>query len=716
MRIFEDKTNILFTAIVIAALSTVLPACGGNAIIEKAKADIDLPAADDKDSDGNPDQGEIPSDGLLDFLNMDYPGLEETRKAYAAGDMEAACIALKEYFRHRVNVVNTDIDINNTSVSGSARNIAAQALEYRFYVKNFSEQKNGGQESDIFYCFGNPATGEIDWYAHLNTVPDNEFRTQRHRFQWMEPQAKVYHAEKDERHVRNWIEVYSNWRRTFPYPGRKINQSTEYQWHGLQTAERTRLLIDLILYYYIDSENFAPETFCTFLKSLEEHVEMIRMNWYYKEDHNIYASQLTALLKAAILLPEFRRCREWLEDGTARLARSMDGQFLADGVHVDLDPSYHMGTMANFSSCIRLAEANRTEGFPEGMVTRMERAAEFIMDITYPDYTIDNFNDTRNSSYNGRILKRNLGNYSDMFPDNGHLKWVATEGIQGICPDYLAKEYPDGGYYILRNRWGSSNATMMVLKNNYNFPGTFHCQPDNCTFCIYHHGRILFPDAGVFKYSGDDATDALREKYRATTNHNTLTFNGETIDDNHRLGERLKFDAAEGLVVLSNRHRDDAVHRRAVFFVENRFFVIVDEASGSYSGPVNINFHALSEDGYATQFVREADHCDLYTTFPNGNMLLRSFCESPMAGAEMKTSKFSNRIDEESGDRTGFRMTVNKSSTSAARFITVIYPFDGTSPSGLNISAAFQNGTYNKDGASITVTVNGKQYFLNYTI
>lgn len=665
----------------------------------------------------------ISRDGVLDFLNLDYPGLEAVKAAYNVNDMEDAYYELKEYFRHRTNVTNTDVDLAGVSVSASAGNIASQALEYRFYVKNFSELADAnGTGLDRFYSF-KASDGGIDWKAHITDVPDEEFKMQRHRFQWMEPQAKVYYKERNEEHAGNWIDVYSDWMEKHPFPDRPItSKDEEYFWHGLQTAERTKLLTDLILYYYIESDTFTPEIFCNFLRSISEHVEMIRYNWYYKEDHNIYVSQLTAMMKAAILLPEFKNAGLWISDGSTRLVRSLGNQFHPDGVQVEFDPSYHMGVISNFASCITLAEANGTEGISSDLLSKMDHAAEFIMDITYPDYTIDNFNDTRSSTYNGRILKRNLGNYSDMFPGNAMLKWVATEGAQGTMPAYLAKEYPDGGYYIFRSAWGDPDATMMVMKNHHNYPGTFHCQPDNGTFGLYHQGRILFPDAGVFKYEGDAATNAMREKYRATANHNTVTFDGKTIDDSHKLGQRLKFTKGEeyDLAVISNNHQDDATHRRAVFFVGKKFFVIVDEAYGTYEGPVDINFHMLSESGHPTVFdasnIQDGGYCDLYSTFDSGNMLLRSFSESTVSGAERRDSKISDKIDVESGDRVGFSMTAGKTSSSTARFITVIWPFDGSSRPAVGIQARFDDGNFDPAGASVLVTVDGTEYNLSYTL
>lgn len=75
------------------------------------------------------------------------------------------------------------------------------------------------------------------------------------------------------------------------------------------------------------------------------------------------------------------------------------------------------------------------------------------MDIIYPDYTIDNFNDTRSASYTKNVLLRNLRQYSEMFPDDAEMKWMSTEGKQGTTPAGLVQIYDASGYYMLRSGW-----------------------------------------------------------------------------------------------------------------------------------------------------------------------------------------------------------------------------------------------------------------------
>ena len=61
----------------------------------------------------------------------------------------------------------------------------------------------------------------------------------------------------------------------------------------------------------------------------------------------------------------------------------------------------------------------------------LRKATEFIMDITYHDYTMDNFNDTRSARLSKSVLIKNFKRYVEMFPDNENMKWMATEGNEG---------------------------------------------------------------------------------------------------------------------------------------------------------------------------------------------------------------------------------------------------------------------------------------------
>ena len=61
----------------------------------------------------------------------------------------------------------------------------------------------------------------------------------------MLPQAKAYRISKDEKYIQSWIETYGDWLATYPYePGTQFppaggsENAKDYEWKGLQVAER----------------------------------------------------------------------------------------------------------------------------------------------------------------------------------------------------------------------------------------------------------------------------------------------------------------------------------------------------------------------------------------------------------------------------------------------------------------------------------------------
>ena len=305
-------------------------------------------------------------------------------------------------------------------------------------------------------------------------------------------------------------------------------------------------------------------------------------------------------------MPEFKNAEAWLSEGSQKITEQITAQFLEDGVQNELDPSYHIGVVAGFYNIYKIAQLNnKLSLFPSTYIEQLRKAARFVMDIIYPDYTIDNFNDTRSASYTKNVLLRNLRQYSEMFPDDAEMKWMSTEGKQGTTPAGLVQIYDASGYYMLRSGWGKSS-TMMILKNNNNPDNKWHCQPDNGTFGIYRNGRNFFPDAGVYSYGGTSASNEDRKTFLATKNHNTMTALSATIADGYMKGEFLKHETKGNtqILVTQNQIKAGLTHRRAVFFVDKEFFVLVDEGYGDGNkDKINLNFHLCSSEANETVYL-----------------------------------------------------------------------------------------------------------------
>lgn len=689
---------------------------------------------------------------LFEKLNLDYPGLEKVKEFYEKNEHYYAANALLDYFRTRNNVSNPNVNLINPTLTAKEQRIAEQANEYRFYVKNFAEKVDETTKEETYYSFYNKNEKKIDWSANASLQQkEQEFRYQLHRHQWMLPQAKAYRISRNEDYVMKWIETYQSWLDTFPYePGTKFppaggsENDIDYQWKGLQVAERVLSQVE-ILPYMIQSVNFTPEWLSTFLMAFEKEVECIRLNYY--QDGNILITQYQAVTKAGMLMPEFKAAADWATEGANGLNEALDSQFNEDGVEFELDPSYHIAAISDFRSIYLLAEANnRTDLLSPSYISRLKKATEFVMDIIYPNYTLDNFNDTRSSSYPKSVLQRNLREYAAMYPDDQELLWVATEGKSGQQPSYTLKAYDKSGYYMLRNGW-TADATMMILKNNYNPKNEWHCQPDNGTFGLYRKGRNFFPDAGTYSYN----TGADRTKFASTVNHNTMTIMSKTIGSSEIGGAmegKMLLCESRGntdILVTENKQADAVTHRRTVFFVNRTFFVLVDEGyndTPEKGSKINVNFHLVSNADTPTVFNKELQTSDQghgyyvgYTAFENNNMLTATFTEtsqdltSALLSTKDVTNGVSNSIGKMDGPlRLGYQITLRQPSKtqlpdaekSASRFITILYPFETTADrEALKMDAHFtdneseQAGTFHPEGATLEVSINGTVYKLS---
>ena len=169
------------------------------------------------------------------------------------------------------------------------------------------------------------------------------------------------------------------------------------------------------------------------------------------------------------------------------------------------------------------------------------------------------------------------------------------------------------------------------------------------------------------------------------------------------------------VLVLENPSYTGLTHRRTIFLVNNKFYVILDEGYGSAEGMVNLNFNVTPGDD--SQVVLDSSENGFHTAFGDGNNLyVRSASNKEITFAEMPgflaynvvTSSYKETV------RKAYQLNVTKSaSDEAVRYVTVLYPTtDATAVKGFESDL----GEWSASGASISVRIDGKTYNLSYTL
>ena len=165
-------------------------------------------------------------------------------------------------------------------------------------------------------------------------------------------------------------------------------------------------------------------------------------------------------------------------------------------------------------------------------------------------------------------------------------------------------------------------------------------------------------------------------------------------------------------LVLENPSYEGLTHRRTIFMVDDKFYVILDEAYGSAAGTVNLNFNIT--EGTDAQVVYDTSEGGFHTAFADGNnLLVRTFANKAVT-TTARTGYVSLVLDETT-ERPSYQVDLEKAAgDKAARFITVLYP--ASDASAETVSAEFIDEEFSETAARISVTAGGQTYRLSYTL
>ena len=637
---------------------------------------------------------------VFSLLNLDYPGLEQVKALHASGKDSEAASALLEYYKQRKGIRTPDVDLKRLKISQEEQKWADEALEHTFFAhKGYQPSFNYGQD--------------INWKYW--PVQDNELRWQLHRHKWFTPMGKAYRLSGDEKYAKEWAFQYMDWIKKNPLV--KINkddyemkgkaaegeaENARFAWRPLEVSHR---LQDQTSQFqlFITSPSFTPEFLTEFLLNYHKHAVHILQNYSDQGNHLLFEAQ--RIMYAGVFFPEFKEAAAWRKSGIDILNREIGVQVYEDGGQFELDPHYHLAAINIFCKALYLADMNgfRNE-FPQRYMDTVENMIMFYLNICFPDYTNPCFSDAKLAKKKEMI--KNYKEWHKLYPENQTIQYFATEGKQGALPAYLSKGFLKSGFFVFRNSWGT-DAVQMVVKAG---PKAFwHCQPDNGTFELWFNGKNLFPDSGSYVYAGDEEVMKWRNWFRQTRVHNTLTLNDETLETTESVTRLWQPEGKEQILVTENQGYKNLKHRRSVFFVDNTYFVIVDEAVGTAKGMINLHYQMPRG-----KIANSRENMTFVTEFePGSNMKLQ--CFGPEGMSMKKEEGWQSTDYRKKMKRMNVSFNARKSDETPVRYITVIYPVKNTQDAP-KISAAFKNKKFNEQSLEVEVKINGKKRILKYNL
>ncbi|KQM77175.1 heparinase [Pedobacter sp. Leaf216] len=629
----------------------------------------------------------------FDAINLAYPGLEKVNKLFNAGEYNDAANALLTYYRNRKNIKHPDFNVGDEARFrgkdiGKANQVKADnALEHKF-----QPQKGYG-----YYDYGK----DINW--DFWPVKDNEVRWQLHRVTWWQPMGMAYRSSADEKYAKEWIFQFRDWANKNPLGKSKDNDS--FAWRPLEVSERIQSLPGTFN-LFVSSPNFTPSFLLEFLNLFNQQTDYIPKNYSTEGNHLLFEAQ--RVLGSGSIFPELKQAAAWRKSGIEVLNREIKKQVYPDGMQWELSPTYHVATIDIFLKAYNAAKlAGAEKEFPESYIKTVENMVIATANISFPDYNNPMFGDSWPVEKSSRI--KAFAAWAKTFPQNEEIKYFATDGAAGALPNYLSHGLTSSGFYTFRNGW-NDKSTVMILKASQ--PGEFHAQPDNGTFELWVKGRNFTPDAGCYLYSGDAEVTKKRNWYRQSRVHSTLTLDNQnmviTKAQQNKWFTALNKPSNNGegagkmdILTYTNPSYQDLNHQRSVLFIDQKYFLIIDQAIGKATGNLGVHFQ-LKED---SKPVFDKAKNKVYSTYSDGNNLLIQSLNADKITLNEEEGKVSYIYNQEI-PRPAFVFEKPKRDNKTQNFISIVYPFEGSKAPEVAITENTGN-SLEKGEINLTLTIDG---------
>lgn len=462
-----------------------------------------------------------------------------------------------------------------------------------------------------------PTTGRRAPEAHWSRIPyldasvigDHKVIWEINRHQHFFVLGRAFQVTGNTAYAEHFAEQLSSWMDTNP-PKRGVNWAS-----SLEVAYRSIAWL-WALELFRESPALTPEILSRALKHLYangRHLERYLSTYFSPNTH--LTGEALGLLYLGVLLPEFRRSATWRELGWEILERHLPRQVYEDGVYFEQATYYHRYTADIYLHAVMLAHMH---GMPirPSMTERLDAAVGHLADLTRADGTIPIIGDDDG----GRLVVLETRPFADVRavlgvaarvlvhpeyatvagPPTEEVVWMlgptgAHAPVTEKTPAHTSKLFAEGGYAVMRDGWGSHANHAVIDAGPLGTMNCGHAHSDALSIELFAGGCPVLVDPGTFTYT---VSPELRDRFRHSAAHNTLTVDGESASTPngafswaHRTDARVeqwwtgsRLDRFVGSHGGFQRLADPVVHRRAVLFMRGEYWVIVDsvEAQGDH--------------------------------------------------------------------------------------------------------------------------------------
>lgn len=424
---------------------------------------------------------------------------------------------------------------------------------------------------------------DIPWALKTPSLRSWNFHI--HCWDMLNPLLKAYSENGTLRFLVAAIQVAEDWVNHYPNPKAQESDGS-FAWYDMAVGMRAYRLAYLLqsarhcnlLDAHLDDRLW---------KSLRDHQRYLAddANIKFHNNHGYYqvAGQLAMGRRFSDQSSEMA---EAVHQGRERLARILEQQFTAEGVHREHSPDYHRMVYETLKALIDAGLVEDTDAI--AFADKIERAlAWFVL----PNQRIANFGD---SDY--RLMRRNRSDATRKWRTHEMRYWV-TSGKLGHAHDTHWAAFPESGYFVARHPDAKRPDRLehsSYLAQTCAFHSRTHKHADDLSFIWSEHGSDILVDAGRYGYLGKTElgsplwhdghwyADPGRVYCESTRAHNTLEFDEANLA---RKGVRPYGSALtrwaetkDGLLAAESecRHFRRIRHARLLFFLPGDWLVVFD--------------------------------------------------------------------------------------------------------------------------------------------
>jgi hypothetical protein len=398
-----------------------------------------------------------------------------------------------------------------------------------------------------------------------------------HYWMWSRALILAYLLTEDQKYLSKFDELFHQWyeqrnsiTRGFP--------ELDVVYYELGLGTRNRMFIE---YYFLPYKERSWQTHERMLKTILGAARWLYQleQWegYRSGNWQIHGSYM--LTQLALVFPEFKESKEWLNLGLQRLEEHLRDDFFEDGGHSERAPrNYTQATYLSYRNLYYLLSAYGVrEDIAHEIRQRMGNTIDWWITMLAPTGEIPAINDSQRGLFPTFILEDGAEFYKKPYV-YGVLKslfGLATKDGAPVFPSFTSRHMPASGFTVMRSDWSRDALYMNINFGKWNGP---HTHNDMLDFELYAYGKALAVDAGI----GLTYDDPLYVPwYKSSRAHNMVTVNDQNMNRETVQGEKIEWSSGSMLDYFSGEDRGyekfGVHHRRQIAFVKPMYWIVRDE-------------------------------------------------------------------------------------------------------------------------------------------